>query len=315
MKRSKKTVGLGGTFDHFHRGHEEFLNFAHDLGEHLLIGITAQHMTQEKQHASQIQSYRERVFNVRRYCQSQGMKHRVIKLEDLYGPTLEPHTITELAVTDETLNGAQQINTTREVMGMRRLPVNVFHRIQADDGEFISSSRIRAGRIDREGRVYADLFTDPIQLNQDARAFFSEIQGEVVETVTSQKPSSVDRRIVVGDVTLARFLEEQWEFDLGIFDGKSEREASENISETITEQAFHVPNPAGSIQPRLVDAIRDTGRRFIFVEGEEDLAVIPAVLLLPLSAEVYYGQPDEGMVQIKITADLKHSFQDALSLE
>ncbi len=315
MKRHKKTIGLGGTFDHFHKGHREFIRFAHSLGTKLTIGITAQHMTRQKQHALHIQSYHERSFEVRRFCQREGIDHTIIKLEDMYGPTLERRGITELAVTDETMMGAQQINDTREAMNLRRLPINVFHRVAAADGDFISSSRIRAGRIDREGRVYADMFHDTLTMDETQRAFFGEIQGELTTTVLEQTPAHVARRVVIGDVTLAQFLEAGWEFDLGIFDGKTLRADASDVDDSIRDQAFLVGNESGTIQPRLAAAIRDTGRRLIFVEGEEDLAVIPAVLLLPLGAEVYYGQPDEGLVQISITEERKTAFREIIEGE
>jgi pantetheine-phosphate adenylyltransferase len=310
MKKTRKTIGLGGTFDHFHRGHREFLRFAADLGSRLVIGVTAEHMTQGKQYARQIQSYHQRVFQVRQFCQSEGISHEILKLEDLYGPTLEPRRITELAVTDETQVGAQQINDTREAMNLRRLPVNVFHRVAAEDGEFISSSRIRAGRIDREGRVYAQLFENEIILDEAQRDFFSQVQGEFIEAVPAQKPAAVPRRVVVGDVSLTRFLERGWEFDLGIFDRSSQRAASDLVPSDIFEQALQIENPAGSVQPKLAAAIRDTGRRFIQIDGEEDLAVIPAVLLTALGSEIYYGQPDEGLVRIRVSEEIKQSFAD-----
>jgi hypothetical protein len=41
------------------------------------------------------------------------------------------------------------------------------------------------------------------------------------------------------------------------------------------------------------------------IEGEEDLAVLPAILLSPLSWVVIYGQPEEGLVYIPITQEIK----------
>jgi hypothetical protein len=43
----------------------------------------------------------------------------------------------------------------------------------------------------------------------------------------------------------------------------------------------------------------------IVVNGEEDLAVIPAVVEAPLGAAVVYGQPNKGMVIIAITQERK----------
>ena len=43
----------------------------------------------------------------------------------------------------------------------------------------------------------------------------------------------------------------------------------------------------------------------ILVDGEEDLATIPAILLSPLGTTVYYGQPNKGLVEVKIDLEIK----------
>jgi hypothetical protein len=46
-------------------------------------------------------------------------------------------------------------------------------------------------------------------------------------------------------------------------------------------------------------------RTRIIVNGEEDLAVIPAVIEAPLGTAIVYGQPSEGMVIIVTTREKK----------
>jgi hypothetical protein len=53
-------------------------------------------------------------------------------------------------------------------------------------------------------------------------------------------------------------------------------------------------------------------RTRIIVEGEEDLAVIPLICLLPENSLVVYGQPDEGVVAIRVTEDKKILIHDIL---
>ncbi len=62
-------------------------------------------------------------------------------------------------------------------------------------------------------------------------------------------------------------------------------------------------NPAGSITPELWKTVKqgfkltNAGYRvLILVNGEEDLAVIPCVILAPPGSLVLYGQPREGVV-------------------
>ena len=42
------------------------------------------------------------------------------------------------------------------------------------------------------------------------------------------------------------------------------------------------------------------GRIRIEVEGEEDLAALPAILMAPAGANVIYGLPSHGMVVVKV---------------
>lgn len=76
-----------------------------------------------------------------------------------------------------------------------------------------------------------------------------------------------------------------------------------------------VRNPAGVITQELMDAIRDNMDSKepvrIFVEGEEDLAVMPACIYAPVNAVVIYGQPNEGVVVVTVTEEKK---QETLSL-
>ena len=43
----------------------------------------------------------------------------------------------------------------------------------------------------------------------------------------------------------------------------------------------------------------------IVINGEEDLLALPAVLFAPEGSFVVYGQPKEGVVVIKVTAEKK----------
>ncbi len=63
-------------------------------------------------------------------------------------------------------------------------------------------------------------------------------------------------------------------------------------------------NPQGMITAQLWESIRESidDGNIIVVEGEEDLAVIPCILEADWDDVVVYGQPDEGIVFINITA-------------
>jgi hypothetical protein len=71
----------------------------------------------------------------------------------------------------------------------------------------------------------------------------------------------------------------------------------------------NVKNPHGTVTPELFQAVKKAfktaGEQAILVEGEEDLAVLPVLLIAPLGFLVFYGQPNVGMVMIKVTEENK----------
>ncbi|MHC1574191.1 MAG: GTP-dependent dephospho-CoA kinase family protein [Candidatus Methanogasteraceae archaeon] len=126
--------------------------------------------------------------------------------------------------------------------------------------------------------------------------------------------------ISVGDVTTCNLIESGILPDICIVDHLTCRaEVSDEVKNCIQHPAYHevtIKNPAGTITTDLVTAITDamTCERLvrIFVQGEEDLAVIPAVALAPLSSIVIYGQPSSGCVLIKVTSEKKKEIRELL---
>ena len=58
-------------------------------------------------------------------------------------------------------------------------------------------------------------------------------------------------------------------------------------------------NPAGTLSAELLDGLKealDHMPALVCVDGEEDLAVIPLVMMAPEGALILYGQPGEGIV-------------------
>ena len=43
----------------------------------------------------------------------------------------------------------------------------------------------------------------------------------------------------------------------------------------------------------------------IYIDGEEDLVVLPLIQNLPVHSLVLYGQPDAGVVLCEITQDIR----------
>ena len=318
-------AGLGGTFDHFHSGHKKFIEFAARKARHLVIGITDEKMSLSKLNPQSIERLSKRVSNVKEFAQSLHISFETIVLHDLFGNTLEDQRITALVATNETLSGCEQINETRLKLGLKSLPIELCQMVLDESGKELHSDRIRAGLINREGVVYQKLLEKNIVISDPQRQFFGKLQGKIVEQPTMVGVKSKDTKqsasptIVVGDATLANFIQYHWPYDIAIFDQQIQRQKTFLVVPT-KENLETVKNPAGQITLKLSQQLfslihkrtMHSNSQYLEIAGEEDLATVVAVLLAPLGSYIYYGQPNQGLVEIVVTEQIKEKFANAL---
>jgi uncharacterized protein (UPF0218 family) len=50
----------------------------------------------------------------------------------------------------------------------------------------------------------------------------------------------------------------------------------------------------------------------VFVEGEEDLLVLPLLFLVPDGSVIVYGQPLEGIVVVKVSPEVSRKAKDLM---
>jgi len=148
-----REVAVGGTFDALHRGHKILLRTAFRAGDKVLIGLSRNGFVRRlrKNHAVDPYAKRKRVLTA--FLRKEGLleRGRIIPLDDPYGPTVNDSTIDALVVSRFTKKMADRINSIRRRRGLKPLSVVSIRMVLAEDFEPISSSRIRAGEIDREG--------------------------------------------------------------------------------------------------------------------------------------------------------------------
>jgi uncharacterized protein (UPF0218 family) len=100
--------------------------------------------------------------------------------------------------------------------------------------------------------------------------------------------------------------------DVKIFDGKVKRKKIKKI----LSYSLKCENPKGTIQKEvwliIKKAIKEN--KNVFVEGEEDLLVIPSVLLAPKNSLVVYGFPKKGICAIKVDQKMKKKIKNLLKL-
>jgi len=98
--------------------------------------------------------------------------------------------------------------------------------------------------------------------------------------------------------------------DVKIFDGKIKRKKIRKL----LKFSLKCANPPGTIQkevwPVIKKAIRN--KENIFIDGEEDLLVIPSVLLAKKGTAVVYGFPEKGICLIEVSAQVKKDFKELL---
>jgi pantetheine-phosphate adenylyltransferase len=149
-----KTVATGGTFDHIHRGHVALLTKSFDTGNTVVIGVTSDAFAR-KEGKTPDQSYEVRLGALEDLIRKKfpGRKYIIAKLDDYFGPGIASPEVQAIVVTKETAPRVPIANALREAKGYPPLDVVVVDYVYADDSELISSTRIRKGEIDANGRV------------------------------------------------------------------------------------------------------------------------------------------------------------------
>ncbi len=110
--------------------------------------------------------------------------------------------------------------------------------------------------------------------------------------------------MTVGDRVTETVWKEGRVPDVQIVDSKENRRVRDP-PDVPHERTIEARNPPGAVAQEAIDAIREAyaGKKpaRVLIEGEEDLLTIPAVMLGPVTASVFYGQPGEGIVQVRVT--------------
>lgn len=157
-----------------------------------------------------------------------------------------------------------------------------------------------------------------VSLPDDLRSKLKDPMGPVY-TDTEALLQAIDGMVItVGDIVTYHLKAAGHQPDVSVIDGRTERSPVETtIAETLEDTDVTVSNPAAALTDELLTALRDAitagGPVRIQVDGEEDLAVLPAILVAPHGASVVYGQPNAGMVGVRVSNDTKKQARDFVS--
>lgn len=329
-------VVCGGTFDHLHIGHKKLLKTCFEGGEKVTIGITSGAMVRHKAYECAIQSYEVRKRYVRAFAAQNKKKVKIVKLHDIFGPTVKKNTFDALFITKDTEKGAKMIQKKRKEIDLKPLFIKTISFVHDENGEKISSERVRQGMITSEGKSYSSFLTGkevfilPKSLRRVlrrplGRIFSSFLQLPAKYTIVTPETyefGGCSMHISIGDVVTGELQKSGIVPMISIIDGKTQRKALNEIElKNIKQKDCHYAlNEKGIIQ---INAIRtlislfDIGQhkatKQLFIEGEEDLLALPAILLAPLGSYVWYGQLGKGAVCVHVTEKKKEKVYNLLS--
>ena len=319
-------VVSGGTFDMFHKGHEEFLKYQLKVSKKIILGITSDEYFKDFPKTHDVQSYKIRKNSLEKFLNNENALDRVkIVPIDIKDPSdLKEDPVEALVVTSQTIKGAELINHKRSKSGLVRLPVLTCPLAVAEDGFPISSTRIRKGEITRNGMLLLNVLwmNTTLYLPPEIRDLLKKPFGQLIKNNIYEFEKLDPSKIVsVGDIATKTLLDRKIIPKISIVDLIVEREKKftsiRDLGFKNPSSIIKVDNAAGTITQALwsevKNAVQAKETTIIKVTGEEDLAVLPVILLLPLSWKIFYGQPGEGLVAITIDERIKITAHNILS--
>lgn len=320
-----KHVVCGGTFDHLHKGHRAFLEAVFAAGEKVDIGLTTDAYVQEFKQG-EIQDYDTRKQQLEAFLQEKNLLARttLLPINDIYGKTLEEEVPYDaLVVSEESAASGEHITQERKKRGLSPLVLIVIPLLSANNGARISSTQIREGLMGRNGEDFRNLTKQTLLLPPSLRDNLSHPFGELFPAEIPEKYlQDPERIIIIGDLVTKRFNDMHVGQKVSIIDFSTERKKQfssiEQLGFSGGEQVFLASNPAGQVTSSVWDVLKEVfaqkeGRSVVVVEGEEDLLVIPCVLLLPLGYKIFYGQPHSGVIYLEVTEHIKERLYQILT--
>ncbi len=148
-------IMVGGTFDPLHDGHRFLIRRAFELANPdgmVIIGLTSDAFANRKSHP--IHPYAVRLKELKNFIFSLNptAQWEIEELHDQFGSTLDAD-FDALVVSEETFPVGKIINQKRRELGKPCVEIHMIRCVLAEDGRWISSTRIWRGEIDIHGRL------------------------------------------------------------------------------------------------------------------------------------------------------------------
>ncbi len=155
MTKPFKKVAVGGTFDELHKGHRALLGKAFEVGQYVVIGLTSDEFVKKMNKPHETSPYPKRLTELTAFLNKSGFKGKfeVVPLSDSYGLTLNRDGLDALVVSQETVKTGAVINQKRKEAGLAPLNIVEINLVPAENKKPISTTRIRANEIDKNGHL------------------------------------------------------------------------------------------------------------------------------------------------------------------
>jgi pantetheine-phosphate adenylyltransferase len=147
-------VAMGGTFDIIHKGHLTLLSKAFSISTKVIIGLTSDELA-EKRGKKTINKYSKRFETLFNTIQTHFSEHsfQISKLDNDFGPAVLEENVQALIVSDETGNQGAILNQLRAEKNLSPVKIVIVPMVLAQDGNRISTSRIKNSEIDIDGNL------------------------------------------------------------------------------------------------------------------------------------------------------------------
>ena len=167
--------------------------------------------------------------------------------------------------------------------------------------------------------------TTVLELQPALRGRLREPFGPVATDTETVLASAGSPLVTVGDIVTYHVIEAGRVPDLAFVDERTKRaEVAAEVRETVAEtQLFDrqvtVENPAATLTDALLRALSEglacapEQSTLVRIDGEEDLAALPAIAAAPDGASVLYGQPGEGAVHVSVDDDARERVRSLMA--
>lgn len=147
-------VAMGGTFDIIHKGHITLLSKAFSISSKVIIGLTSDELA-EKRGKKTLNKYETRFESLVHRIKTTFPKQtfQIIKLDNDFGPAVLEENVQALVVSDETGNRGEILNQLRTEKNLSPVKIIIVPMVLAQDGNKISTTRIKNSEIDVEGNL------------------------------------------------------------------------------------------------------------------------------------------------------------------